>query len=64
MIKKMTDEILDNPKDRDVKQKSQDEAVNTRKIVKDFVFLTIFQTLLFILSDSKFGQSHGTHNSR
>jgi hypothetical protein len=33
MIKKMTDEILDNPKDRDAKVKTQDEAVNTgRKI--------------------------------
>jgi hypothetical protein len=31
MIKKMTDEILENPKDRDSKQKSQDEAVNARK---------------------------------
>lgn len=31
MIKKMTDEILDNPKDRDAKQKSQDEAVNACK---------------------------------
>lgn len=31
MIKKMTDEILDNPKERDAKQKSQDEAVSARK---------------------------------
>lgn len=28
----MTDEILDNPKDRDAKQKSQDEAVNACNI--------------------------------
>lgn len=27
----MTDEILDNPKDRDAKQKSQDEEVNACK---------------------------------
>ena len=26
MIKKMTDEILDNPKERDAMQKSQDEV--------------------------------------
>lgn len=30
MIKKMTDEILDN--DRDAKQKSQDDATNTRNL--------------------------------
>ncbi|CRK87628.1 CLUMA_CG001424, isoform A [Clunio marinus] len=29
MIKKMTDEILDNPKERDAKQKTADEAVTT-----------------------------------
>lgn len=30
----MTDEILDNPKDREAKQKSQDEAVSTCKKLK------------------------------
>jgi hypothetical protein len=33
MIKKMTDEMLDdNPKDSESKQKSQDDAVNAGKI--------------------------------
>lgn len=31
MIKKVTDEILDNPKDRDAKQKTADDAANARK---------------------------------
>lgn len=34
MIKKMTDEILDNPKERDAKQKSQDEAVSACKLLQ------------------------------
>jgi len=31
MIKKMTDDILDCPKERDAKQKSQEETVSARK---------------------------------
>lgn len=57
----MTDEILDNPKDRDVKQKSQDEEVNACK----FPFNShIVQLLTFnFCSDSKLRKSHGTHDS-
>lgn len=31
MIKKITDDIFDNPKDRDTKQKSQEETVTACK---------------------------------
>lgn len=31
MIKKITDDIFDNPKDRDAKQKSQEETVTACK---------------------------------
>lgn len=36
MIKKMTDEILENPKERDNKQKTQDDAVSTREFSTNF----------------------------
>lgn len=36
MIKKVTDEILDNPKDRDAKQKTADDAANAREFKKFF----------------------------
>ena len=63
MIKKMTDEILDNPKDRDVKPKSADDAVNACKFTTHSL-ATLFLNFLILFSDSKLWQSHGAHNSR
>lgn len=42
MIKKMTDEILDNPKEREAQQKSADEAVSACKIVSKSYFIIFF----------------------
>lgn len=58
MIKKVTDEILDYPKERDVKQKTQDEAVSTCKnLIIKFSFLPIlFITFLFLVI-----QNSGSH---
>lgn len=42
MIKKITDDIFDNPKDRDTKQKSQEETVTACKCF----FSSIFKLVL------------------
>lgn len=62
MIKKLTDEILDNPKDRDVKKNSQDEAVDTRKLILNQLKKEI-NNRIKNSSDSKLGKSHGAHDS-
>lgn len=55
MIKKMTDEILDNPKERDAKQKSQEEAVNARKLMKERRRCRMFLIEIQSSSNSKLG---------
>lgn len=64
MIKKMTDEILENPKERDSKAKSQDEAVSACKLKNSSQFFQmLIQILILILhSDSALRQSYGAHN--
>lgn len=37
MIKQMTDDIFDSPKDRDAKQKSQEETVSACKLNCQFL---------------------------
>lgn len=39
MIKKITDDIFDNPKDRDTKQKSQEETVTACKYFSKFKYI-------------------------
>lgn len=63
MIKKMTDEILDNPKERDAKQKSQDEAVSACKLLKFWSSFIFTYHFFNAFSDPKFWKSYGAHDS-
>lgn len=58
MIKKMTDEILDNPKNRDAKQKSQEEEVNACKLIER---LSLDQRLVNCCKTFLVIQNSGTH---